>query len=232
MTLIDGEGRDRGVVTDTYEGGAAASCWPSNASTAKSSSSPSPPTSARRSTWRPNEWSSRCPKGSTTSIRSANSTSASAIGARKRPLIRLRHLLPSHEGEKANWPHTSRETNLGRLLTHRCLIAMGRRCRRRMRGTLAMHILPPVTINPPMTLRIDFITIFPGMIEPLLGEGVIARGVKKGLLDVRGVGSARLRYRSPPLHGRRGVWRRSRNGHAGGAGVSRGRSGRRPDIWS
>ncbi len=36
-----------------------------------------------------------------------------------------------------------------------------------------------------MPLRIDFVTIFPNMIAPLLGEGVIARGVKQGLLDVR-----------------------------------------------
>ncbi|MFL6244880.1 MAG: tRNA (guanosine(37)-N1)-methyltransferase TrmD [Thermoanaerobaculia bacterium] len=35
------------------------------------------------------------------------------------------------------------------------------------------------------TLRIDFITIFPNMFAPLLGEGVIARGIKKGLLDIR-----------------------------------------------
>ena len=34
-------------------------------------------------------------------------------------------------------------------------------------------------------MRIDFITIFPNMFEPLLAEGVIARGIKKGLLDVR-----------------------------------------------
>ena len=35
------------------------------------------------------------------------------------------------------------------------------------------------------TLRIDFVTIFPRMIEPLLAEGVVARGVKQGLLDLR-----------------------------------------------
>lgn len=34
-------------------------------------------------------------------------------------------------------------------------------------------------------LRIDFVTIFPRMFDPLLGEGVIARGVKEGLLDFR-----------------------------------------------
>src|SRR5207302_7867185 len=34
-------------------------------------------------------------------------------------------------------------------------------------------------------LRIDFVTIFPNMFGPLLAEGVIARGVKQGLLDVR-----------------------------------------------
>lgn len=34
-------------------------------------------------------------------------------------------------------------------------------------------------------MRIDFVTIFPKMFEPLLAEGVIARGVKQGLLDVR-----------------------------------------------
>ena len=37
--------------------------------------------------------------------------------------------------------------------------------------------------NSPM--RIDFVTIFPKMFEPLLAEGVIARGVKQGLLDIR-----------------------------------------------
>jgi tRNA (guanine37-N1)-methyltransferase len=34
-------------------------------------------------------------------------------------------------------------------------------------------------------MRIDFVTIFPQMFAPLLAEGVIARGVKQGLLDVR-----------------------------------------------
>lgn len=33
-------------------------------------------------------------------------------------------------------------------------------------------------------MRIDFVTIFPKMFEPLLAEGVIARGVKQGLLDI------------------------------------------------
>jgi len=35
------------------------------------------------------------------------------------------------------------------------------------------------------SVRIDFVTIFPKMFEPLLAEGIIARGVKQGLLDVR-----------------------------------------------
>jgi tRNA (guanine37-N1)-methyltransferase len=34
-------------------------------------------------------------------------------------------------------------------------------------------------------MRIDFITIFPNMFEPFLAEGVIARGIRKGLLDIR-----------------------------------------------
>jgi tRNA (guanine37-N1)-methyltransferase len=34
-------------------------------------------------------------------------------------------------------------------------------------------------------LRIDFVTIFPRMFDAFLAEGVIARGVKQGLLDVR-----------------------------------------------
>src|ERR1041384_6658616 len=34
-------------------------------------------------------------------------------------------------------------------------------------------------------MRFDFVTIFPNMFEPLLAEGVIARGVKQGLLDAR-----------------------------------------------
>jgi tRNA (guanine37-N1)-methyltransferase len=34
-------------------------------------------------------------------------------------------------------------------------------------------------------MRFDFVTIFPKMFEPLLAEGIIARGVKQGLLDVR-----------------------------------------------
>src|ERR1044072_607512 len=33
-------------------------------------------------------------------------------------------------------------------------------------------------------MRIDFVTIFPRMFDPLLAEGVIARGIKQGLLDV------------------------------------------------
>lgn len=36
----------------------------------------------------------------------------------------------------------------------------------------------------PQAMRIDFVTIFPKMFEPLLAEGVIARGVKQGLLDL------------------------------------------------
>src|SRR3954462_15247421 len=34
-------------------------------------------------------------------------------------------------------------------------------------------------------MRIDFVKIFPNMFAPLLAEGVIARGVKQGLLDIR-----------------------------------------------
>lgn len=34
-------------------------------------------------------------------------------------------------------------------------------------------------------MRLDFITIFPRMFDPFLAEGVIARGVKQGLLDTR-----------------------------------------------
>lgn len=34
-------------------------------------------------------------------------------------------------------------------------------------------------------MRIDFVTIFPRMFDPFLAEGVIARGVKQGVLDVR-----------------------------------------------
>ena len=34
-------------------------------------------------------------------------------------------------------------------------------------------------------MRIDFVTIFPNMFAPFLAEGVIARGVKQGLLDIR-----------------------------------------------
>jgi len=34
-------------------------------------------------------------------------------------------------------------------------------------------------------LRIDFVTIFPRMFDGFIAEGVIARGIKQGLLDVR-----------------------------------------------
>jgi tRNA (guanine37-N1)-methyltransferase len=34
-------------------------------------------------------------------------------------------------------------------------------------------------------MRLDFVTIFPNMFAPFLGEGVISRGVRQGLLDVR-----------------------------------------------
>jgi tRNA (guanine37-N1)-methyltransferase len=34
-------------------------------------------------------------------------------------------------------------------------------------------------------MRIDFVTIFPRMFDPFLAEGVIARGIKQGLIDVR-----------------------------------------------
>jgi tRNA (guanine37-N1)-methyltransferase len=36
-----------------------------------------------------------------------------------------------------------------------------------------------------MALRIDFVTIFPRMFDPFVAEGVIARGVKQQLLDIR-----------------------------------------------
>jgi tRNA (guanine37-N1)-methyltransferase len=36
-----------------------------------------------------------------------------------------------------------------------------------------------------MRLRIDFVTIFPRMFDPFVAEGVIARGVKQQLLDIR-----------------------------------------------
>jgi tRNA (guanine37-N1)-methyltransferase len=35
------------------------------------------------------------------------------------------------------------------------------------------------------SMRIDFVTIFPRMFDPLIAEGVIARGIKQGLLDIR-----------------------------------------------
>jgi len=35
-----------------------------------------------------------------------------------------------------------------------------------------------------MSFRIDFVTIFPRMFDPLLAEGVIARGVKQGQLEI------------------------------------------------
>ena len=34
-------------------------------------------------------------------------------------------------------------------------------------------------------MRFDFVTIFPDMFAPLLAEGIIARGVKQGLLEAR-----------------------------------------------
>src|SRR5919106_852440 len=34
-------------------------------------------------------------------------------------------------------------------------------------------------------LRIDFVTIFPRMFDSFLAEGIIARGVKQGLIDIR-----------------------------------------------
>ena len=34
-------------------------------------------------------------------------------------------------------------------------------------------------------MRIDFVTIFPRMFDPFLAEGVIARGIKSGALDIR-----------------------------------------------
>lgn len=34
-------------------------------------------------------------------------------------------------------------------------------------------------------MRVDFVTIFPRMFDPFVAEGVIARGVKQGLLDIR-----------------------------------------------
>ncbi|MCU1244276.1 MAG: trmD, partial [Acidobacteria bacterium] len=43
----------------------------------------------------------------------------------------------------------------------------------------------PPTERAKPAIRIDFVTIFPKMFEPLLAEGVIARGVKLGLLDIR-----------------------------------------------
>lgn len=34
-------------------------------------------------------------------------------------------------------------------------------------------------------MRFDFVTIFPRMFDPLIAEGVIARGIKSGALDIR-----------------------------------------------
>lgn len=34
-------------------------------------------------------------------------------------------------------------------------------------------------------MRFDFVTIFPRMFDPFLAEGIMARGVKQGLLDIR-----------------------------------------------
>jgi tRNA (guanine37-N1)-methyltransferase len=34
-------------------------------------------------------------------------------------------------------------------------------------------------------MRFDFVTIFPRMFDPLIAEGVIARGIKSGVLDMR-----------------------------------------------
>ena len=34
-------------------------------------------------------------------------------------------------------------------------------------------------------MRVDFVTIFPRMFDPFVAEGVIARGVKQGLMDIR-----------------------------------------------
>src|ERR1041385_4445348 len=41
------------------------------------------------------------------------------------------------------------------------------------------------SICPKVSMRFDFVTIFPGMFEPLLAEGIIARGVKQRLLEAR-----------------------------------------------
>src|SRR6266566_1690380 len=41
------------------------------------------------------------------------------------------------------------------------------------------------SICPRGSMRIDFVTIFPRMFDALLGEGVIARGIKQGVLEVR-----------------------------------------------
>jgi tRNA (guanine37-N1)-methyltransferase len=40
-------------------------------------------------------------------------------------------------------------------------------------------------IECPSLMRIDFVTIFPKMFEPLLAEGVISRGARQGVLDIR-----------------------------------------------
>ncbi|HUF18486.1 MAG TPA: tRNA (guanosine(37)-N1)-methyltransferase TrmD [Thermoanaerobaculia bacterium] len=49
-----------------------------------------------------------------------------------------------------------------------------------------MRVPEPRTQNPepPRALRIDIVTIFPRMFDALLAEGVIARGVKAGLLEI------------------------------------------------
>ena len=41
-------------------------------------------------------------------------------------------------------------------------------------------------------MRIDFVTIFPRMFDSFMAEGVIARGIKQGLLDMRSE-NARMR---------------------------------------
>ena len=57
-------------------------------------------------------------------------------------------------------------------------------------------------------VRIDIVTIFPKMVRGPLEEGIVARAIGKGLLEV-GSRPARLHHRSAPCGGRCALWRRA-----------------------
>ena len=75
-------------------------------------------------------------------------------------------------------------------------------------------------------VKFDIVTIFPKMVEGPLAEGIVARAIANGLLDVRVHDLRDLHDRPAPRRGRHAVRRRARDGAEAGTAVCGGRGDR------